>query len=88
MSCKFGILTRLVNYVTKMLNGITNTNFITDRTVSVEQKCCNQVMKVTPPTASAEVKEFTMGMKNIKAPSTAHLQAEGFRYDGNEIKTK
>ena len=36
MSCKLGILTRLVNYVSKMLNGITNTNFITDRTVSLE----------------------------------------------------
>ena len=45
-------------------------------------------MKIIPPTASAEVKEFTMGMKNIKAPSTAHLQAEGFRFGGNEIKTK
>ena len=45
-------------------------------------------MKRTPPTASAEVKEFTMGMKNYKAPNTAQLQAEYFRYGGNEIKTK
>ena len=45
-------------------------------------------MKITPPTASAEVKKFTMGMKNYKAPNTAHLQAEYFSYGGNEIKTK
>ena len=33
-------------------------------------------------------KEFTIVMKKNKAPSTAHLQAEGFRFGGNEIKTK
>jgi len=35
MSCKLGILIRWVNYVSSLLNGISNVNFITDRAVSV-----------------------------------------------------
>jgi hypothetical protein len=34
------------------------------------------------------VKEVINGKKNYKAPSTGHLQAEGFRYGGNGLKTK
>jgi len=36
MSCKVGILTRWFNYVSNLLNGISNGNFITDRAGSVQ----------------------------------------------------
>ena len=35
-SCKLWILTTWMNYVSNLSNGISNANFVTDRTVSVE----------------------------------------------------
>jgi len=43
-------------------------------------------MKIDPPTLSDEVKEVIMVMKNKEHPNTDCLQAECFKYDGNEIK--
>jgi len=36
MSCKLGMLTAGITYVSNLLNGISNANFITDRAVSVQ----------------------------------------------------
>jgi hypothetical protein len=36
ISCKLGISTRWVNYISNLLNGISNANIITNRAVSVE----------------------------------------------------
>jgi len=36
MSCKFGVLTAGINYVSFLLIGISNANFITNRAVSEE----------------------------------------------------
>ena len=36
MSCKLRILTAWMDYVSNLLNGISNANFITDKAVSVE----------------------------------------------------
>jgi len=36
MSCKLRILTAWMNYISNLPNGISNTNFITDKAVSVE----------------------------------------------------
>jgi hypothetical protein len=35
-------------------------------------------MKITAPASPDEVKEVINGKKNFKAPSTGHLEAEGF----------
>jgi hypothetical protein len=40
MSCKLRILTTWINYVSNLLNWISNANFIGDRTVSVEIRNC------------------------------------------------
>jgi hypothetical protein len=40
MSCKLGILTAWINYVSNLLNWIGNANFISDRSVSVEIRNC------------------------------------------------
>lgn len=45
-------------------------------------------MKITPPASFDELKEVINCKKNYKAPSTIHLQAERFRYGGNEFKNK
>jgi hypothetical protein len=34
MSCKMGMLTGWVNYVSNLLNGVSNANFVTDRAMS------------------------------------------------------
>ena len=36
MSCKLGMLTAGINYVSNLLNGISNGNFITDRAVRLD----------------------------------------------------
>ena len=41
---------------------------------------------ITAPTASGEVKEVIMGMKNNQAAGRDLLQGESFIYGGNEIK--
>ena len=41
---------------------------------------------ITAPTASDEVKEVIMGMKNNQAAGRDLLQGESFIYGGNEIK--
>jgi len=40
MSCKLGMLTAGINYVSNLLNGISNVNFIADRAVSVKIRNC------------------------------------------------
>jgi hypothetical protein len=42
-------------------------------------------MKETPPTTAYEVKEVIRGMRCDKDPGTDHLQAESFKYRGNEF---
>jgi len=44
------------------------------------------LIKITPPTSSEEVKEVINVMKNYRVLSRGHLQAEGFRYGGNEFE--
>ena len=45
MSCKLRILTAWINYVSNLLNWISNVNFITDRAVSVKiSKVCKELL--------------------------------------------
>jgi hypothetical protein len=41
MSCKLGILTEWINYVSNLLNWLSNAKFISDRVASVEIRNCD-----------------------------------------------